>query len=446
MSKTEAHRESLLVAADGVPTMEQRRNDTKTADTSQLEHHFRRDDLCRWWCLFHHRNSPLALDRLSGLSQIQRCTPLVPRRQEPESLARMAASMRALLRKRPMTSFVFLGGAGTTACAYAVERRADELERKHSVLVGGGSSRSGQHPEDAAKYCVLPREYDWNALNEYWTYRPVTAATRLFRIVKEMAPFVGGCVSDFVIRSPDPSEAAELHARHARELREILTNLGPAFVKAGQQLSIRPDLAPPVVLKELQKLCDSVRPIPDDVAMQVIREELGKDNLDEVFADMELVAAASLGQVYKARIRESSDVVAVKVQRPDMRRNFSLDLYLLQRIGVLVDVFTSMFTNQPPFHKALYESFAQGSYMELDYENEAKNQLRFRKEFADRRCPVVVPEVYSDLSTERVLTTQWIDGIKLADSPKEQIRKLIPVGVEVFLTQLLDMGAFHSGT
>ena len=128
-----------------------------------------------------------------------------------------------------------------------------------------------------------------------------------------------------------------------------------------------------------------------------------------------------------------------------MRRTFSLDLYILQHIGVLVDQFTTTFTNQPPFHQPLYESFAAGSYAELDYEQEAANQKRFQKELHERKCPVVIPRVYEDLTTEKIITSQWIDGVKLADSSKERIRELIPVGVELFLTQLLDIGAFHAG-
>ena len=172
-----------------------------------------------------------------------------------------------------------------------------------------------------------------------------------------------------------------------------------------------------------------------------------------------MVASASLGQVYRARLRrrrgvntnnkneeegEVGQLVAIKVQRPGMRRSFSLDLFLLQRIGVLIDVFTTTFTNQPPFHQALYESFARGSYDELDYEKEAANQKMFQQELANRKCPVLIPTVYSEYTTERVLTSEWVEGIKLADSSQEQIRRLIPVGVELFLTQLLDIGSFHS--
>ena len=196
-------------------------------------------------------------------------------------------------------------------------------------------------------------------------------------------------IKDFVlfpVKQEDGGEVRlELKRQYAICLREALTNLGPAFVKFVQQLSIRPDLIPPGMHGELQKLCDSVRPIPDKIAMQVIRQELNVQDLDAIFSELTLVASASLGQVYKGRLvqqganttKNSGNVVAVKVQRPDIRRTFSLDLFLLQKIGVFVDVFTSVFTNQPPFHQPLYESFARGSYSELDYEQEAEKQITF---------------------------------------------------------------------
>ena len=79
----------------------------------------------------------------------------------------------------------------------------------------------------------------------------------------------------------------------------------------------------------------------------------------------------------------------------------------------------------------------------MDYENEARNQKRFQEEFRVRGCKVKVPNVYDEYSTQRILTTEWIQGVKLADSPKDKIRELIPVGVELFLTQLLDIGGKH---
>jgi predicted unusual protein kinase regulating ubiquinone biosynthesis (AarF/ABC1/UbiB family) len=117
-----------------------------------------------------------------------------------------------------------------------------------------------------------------------------------------------------------------------------------------------------VVLKELQKLCDSVRPVPDNVALEVLRQELRQENIENVFQDLHLVASASLGQVYKGILRTSGETVAVKVQRPGMLRSFSLDLFLLQKWGDSMDIFTSIFTKQAPFHRALFDTFSRGSY------------------------------------------------------------------------------------
>lgn len=328
---------------------------------------------------------------------------------------------------------------------------ARQLRRRPILTVSTVSCSSlcgyGFYKEHQAELSTseLPRQYDSDAINNYWTARPVSATRRFVIILRELAPVWACYVRDFVITSPNSKEeSVTLQTKNAALLREALTNLGPAFIKGGQQLSIRPDLVPPAVLKELQMLCDSVRPISDHVAMEMIRNELKIGSVHEVFEDISLVASASLGQVYKGKLRESGEEVAVKVQRPNMREMFSLDLFLLQKIGSTIDSFTSMFTNQPPFHSALYESFSSGSYAELDYCQEAANQKMFKTELSRRNCKVIIPAVYTKYTTEKVLTSEWINGIKLSDAPRDQIRQLIPLGVELFLTQLLDMGRFHA--
>lgn len=150
------------------------------------------------------------------------------------------------------------------------------------------------------------------------------------------------------------------------------------------------------------------------------------------------------GQVYKAKLKESGDDVAIKVQRGNMLQSFSLDLFLLQIVGVGLDGLFTTVTKQAAYHEDLFDNFSKGSYCELDYENEAANQIEFKTEFAKRNCKVKVPAVYQDYTTRRVLTSEWINGIKLADAPKERIRELIPIGVELFLIQLLDFGRFHA--
>lgn len=349
----------------------------------------------------------------------------------------------SFLRKRPLISLSTLSAAGAFVYASALEARAD-----HRVATSTGGS--------------LPRAFDVQALEDYWAQRPISTGIRLTQIVYELGPVAAESLIEYVRHhhstGVDIQKRAELahhvHRNLAIRLREALTNLGPAFVKAGQQLSIRPDLVPPVVLQELQLLCDSVRPVEDAIALEILRDELRVENLDEIFApgSLKRVASASLGQVYQGKLRSTSnhgsaegELVAVKIQRPNTRPTFSLDLVLLQRLGRWLDAATMMVKNQPDFHQNLFESFARGSYAELDYEREAENQMRFQEELAVRRnIPVVVPNVYTEYTTERVLVTQWVEGIKLADCPPQQIRRLIPVGVDLFLTQMLDIGAFHA--
>lgn len=138
---------------------------------------------------------------------------------------------------------------------------------------------------------LLPRVYNREALHQYWSRRPVTAAKRLLTVASELGPRLGAYVWNFHVQ---PCGGTELQTVHTAKLREALTRLGPAFVKAGQQLSIRPDLVPPTVLKELQRLCDSVEPISDDVALKLLKDELQCDDLNDLFDNLHLVASASL--------------------------------------------------------------------------------------------------------------------------------------------------------
>jgi len=255
-----------------------------------------------------------------------------------------------------------------------------------------------------------------------------------------------------------PSEAEprrELHARRAAEARALLTELGPTFIKFGQMLSIRPDVIPPAAIYELQKLCDSVPSFPTPLALAVVRRELGREPsevYDGLHAHTEPIAAASLGQVYRCTLRATGEAVALKVQRPDMIRAVTLDLYLLRgymhavewfKVRVLTGVFGA--ADRASFDVALLDSFASATYLELDYEHEAANQQRF----ADELCPklhgkIHVPAVHWGHTARKVLTSEWIEGEQLAKCDRQTINALISVGVDAFLAQLLDVGFFHS--
>jgi aarF domain-containing kinase len=127
--------------------------------------------------------------------------------------------------------------------------------------------------------------------------------------------------------------------QRAIELREIVTSLGPAYIKLGQALSIRPDILSPSAMTELQKLCDKVPSFPDDIAMALIEEELGP--WQEIYSELSPspIAAASLGQVYKGRLRETGELVAVKVQRPYVLETVTIDLFIIRHLGLALRKF-----------------------------------------------------------------------------------------------------------
>jgi aarF domain-containing kinase len=209
---------------------------------------------------------------------------------------------------------------------------------------------------------TLPRNYDRDAIRHYWLVRPLSVAGRVGQILASLGPVGVRWYTERQLTSEESMEA-DRQQYHADQFRQALTQLGPAWVKGGQQLAIRPDLVPPVVLSELQKLCDSVTPVDDEIALQLLRDELGIQDLKSVFQNLKLMASASLGQVYQATlVKQPHDVVAIKVQRPGMRQAFSLDLFLLQQWGEFMDMFTAVFTNQQPYHRAFLDAFCEGSY------------------------------------------------------------------------------------
>lgn len=192
--------------------------------------------------------------------------------------------MLRFLQRRPLTSLGAIGTAGICSYASVVEWQSEQEEK---LLTSG----IAHHPEEIP---TLPRVYSKKALNDYWSGRPIATAKRLFTVTSELAPRLGAYLWDFHIAHPEVVDDEELQSLHASELKDALTRLGPAFVKGGQQLSIRPDLVPPAVLKELQRLCDSVQPIPDEVALQLLKDELQCEDLNELFDGLHLVASASL--------------------------------------------------------------------------------------------------------------------------------------------------------
>ncbi len=180
--------------------------------------------------------------------------------------------------------------------------------------------------------------------------------------------------------------------------------------------------------------------------MAVLEAELGV-KAETYFSDLTSathpIAAASLGQVYRLRLAETGETVAVKIQRPDMLSSVLKDLYIIRRLAQLYEKLKSVVTRQRPYEVALVDTFGTASLQELDYLHEAENQERFRRDLVPKmKDRVHIPKVYR--ATRKVLVTEWIQGEKLADSGSDVIKRLIPIGVECFLIQLLETGDFHA--
>jgi predicted unusual protein kinase regulating ubiquinone biosynthesis (AarF/ABC1/UbiB family) len=234
--------------------------------------------------------------------------------------------------------------------------------------------------------------------------------------------------------------------RRAEWLLDRLIWLGPAFVKVGQSLGTRPDLLPLSYVEVLATLHDRLPPYSNEIAHEVIKQDLGwkPETLFEEF-DPEPFAAASLGQVYRA-VTHEGDEVAVKVQRPDLVQIISLDLALVRRLAGFVERFPRLSRGQE--WASIIDEFGTKLFEELDYVHEAHLTERFRAN-VEEVTGVDAPRIFWDYSGRRVLTTEHIKGIKITDkqelvSAGIDIPALMSRGVRANLRQLFEDGLFHA--
>ena len=284
----------------------------------------------------------------------------------------------------------------------------------------------------------LPLTYEPNTLATFFSQRPLVVIQRLAQVAFNGGGFFVKTALDVLLKRMNP----ELEVQHAGELRDLITSLGPFYIKLGQALSIRPDVLSPRSMVELQKLCDKVPSYPTDIAFATIERELGK-TVDEIFSDItpEPVAAASLGQVYKATLRSTGETVAVKVQRPGVLETVSLDLYLARQIGLLARNIPSLVERLDAVE--LLDEFAFRFYQELDYVEECKNGIKMKEQM--KILPnVVIPGNFPEYTSRRVHVAEWVDGEKLSQCTANDVGSLVNLGVITYLTQLLEYGYLHS--
>ena len=231
----------------------------------------------------------------------------------------------------------------------------------------------------------------------------------------------------------------------SRYLFNIITDLGPCYIKLGQALSTRPDLVRQDWLNELTNLQDNLPAFDHKIAVKTIEEELGS-HPTKLFDDFpnKPIASASLGQVYKVKI--GSNYLAVKVQRPNLE-------FIIRRDIVILKILAKAFAPFLPLNIGfglgeIIDEFGKALFEEIDYQKESKNAEKFANLFKKNKT-VLIPKVEKSLSSKKVITTSWIEGIKLKDREEIEKNNLVPssfirTGVISGLQQLFEYGYFHA--
>ncbi|MEA1944096.1 MAG: AarF/ABC1/UbiB kinase family protein [Euryarchaeota archaeon] len=240
-------------------------------------------------------------------------------------------------------------------------------------------------------------------------------------------------------------EAAERFSLPER-VRMAMEELGPTFVKMGQILSTRPDLIPMEFITQFERLQDEVPPFPFEDVKTTIETEL-KSPITTIFRDFDEIpiAAASIGQVHRATLISGEDV-AVKVQRPDIKKTIEVDLEIMLHLATLLEQNVDACRIYHPTR--IVTEFAESLKKEINYNNEAFYIERFSRQFLDEPT-VYVPKVFSEATTARVLTMEYIDGIKVSSIERLDRggfdRKVIAArGADLILKQVFVHGFFHA--
>ncbi|CAL1400924.1 unnamed protein product [Linum trigynum] len=233
----------------------------------------------------------------------------------------------------------------------------------------------------------------------------------------------------------------------AKWLKDTILRLGPTFIKIGQQFSTRVDILAQEYVDQLSELQDQVPPFPSETALSIVEEELGAP-VEDVFErfDFEPIAAASLGQVHRARLKGQE--VVIKVQRPGLKDLFDIDLKNLRVIAEYLQKIDPKSDGAKRDWVAIYDECASVLYQEIDYTKEAENSELFASNFKDMDY-VKVPNIYWEYTTPQVLTMEYVPGIKInkveaLDKLGLDRKRLGRYAVESYLEQILSHGFFHA--
>jgi predicted unusual protein kinase regulating ubiquinone biosynthesis (AarF/ABC1/UbiB family) len=273
----------------------------------------------------------------------------------------------------------------------------------------------------------------------YTAYRLVVIAVRFtplaFVLLRDRKRFV-------VFGKPrDVSE--EGHERRAEALLETFLSLGPTFIKFGQVLSTRPDALPDIYTEVLSDLQDDVPPADWEGVRRVVAEDVGDPERVFTRFEKEPISGASIGQVHVAE--RGGEKYAVKVLRPGVRERIEADLRVIEAVLPFALRFAK--EGQRFTLSNLADQFREAIREETDYEREARSVEEIRENLSDE--PVVVPEVIDELSGERVITMEYVEGTKVTEVQKLRARGINPTRVvedlqRAYIQMVLEDGVFHA--
>jgi predicted unusual protein kinase regulating ubiquinone biosynthesis (AarF/ABC1/UbiB family) len=275
-----------------------------------------------------------------------------------------------------------------------------------------------------------------------WQRANYSCRARQFDIYTAAISLGFALLRDFLL----PTTNERYHRRQAQKLVNTAIGLGPTFIKIGQSLSTRVDFFPPIYTAALSQLQDRVPAFDADDAIAIIETELGTE-LEVLFDRFDPIplAAASLGQVHKAKLRTGADVV-IKVQRPGLQRLFELDFQVIEKLLWWVDRLLPK--KRSVELRAIHQEFFTLLFQEIDYTKEGRNADRFRTNFQANNL-VVAPEIHWQHTTSKVLTMSYLPGIKIDDRATLEAcgfdpKKINQLGICCYLKQLLVDGFFQA--
>ena len=230
-------------------------------------------------------------------------------------------------------------------------------------------------------------------------------------------------------------------------IRNVLEQLGPAYIKLGQMLSTRPDLVGIEIAEELQQLRDNTPVTPFDEMKSLIEEELDSP-IDEIFSniDEKPIGSASIGQVYKATLKEENMEVAIKVQKPNIQKIIESDIKIMKFLAIRIDRFISSTRvyNLP----AIIDEFERSIFKEINFLEELMNLQRLSYNFRSVSY-IKIPDVYADYCTDKVITMELIRGVEVTDLikndyPQIDKKKIANYGLKSYFKQMMLDGFFHA--